>query len=211
MTWTFSGTILIEGPIASQYPDLHRECVEDADNDDPIWEQFGKATHHHADRLEVLRLATNQTAATLLGTQEYREAFGDLAYACHCLHENIKTCLAEVEGDPEELEKSDKGEMDKCRLMSATSNEFIQLILQWYGNEEQTRTLSDIQISVDGTNNDACEWTAKTLKALMKLSIQVAGLFQRLGQHEQDIRLLMEECTCGLQKLAETIVAATAS
>ena len=210
MPWTFPGT-LTEGPIANQYPDLHRECVEDADNDDPVWEQFGKATHHHADRLEVLCVAANQTAATLLGTQEYREAFGDLAYACHCLHENIKTCLAEVEGDPEELGKSDMTEIDKCRLMAATSNEFIQLVLRWYGNEEQTRALSDIQVSVDGTDNDACEWIANTLESLMKLSLQVVALFGRLQQHEQDKRVLMEGCTCGLQKLAETIVAATAS
>ncbi len=37
MTWTFEGK-LIEGPIASQYPDLHQRCVEDPDDDDPIWE-----------------------------------------------------------------------------------------------------------------------------------------------------------------------------
>ena len=208
MTWTFSGS-LMEGPVASQYPDLHRECVENPDDDDPVWEQFGKATHHHAKRLEALRTATNQTAAALLGTQEYRETFGDLAYAIHCLRGNIRACLADLDSDPEELEKADRNEIDKMLMMSSTCDESIQLMLQWYGNEKQPCALSDIQVSVDSTSSEACEWIAKTLESLMKLALQVIRLFGILQQHEQDMRVLMEQCTSGLQSIAETIVAAT--
>lgn len=206
MTWTFEGK-LIEGPIASQYPDLHQKCVEDPDDDDPIWEQFGKATHRHADLLEALRTVTNQTAAAVLGNQEHCEAFGDLAYAVYCLGTNIDANLNELEGDPDEKKDADAKELENVRTMGRTCEQFVELVLRRYGNKERDDSLRDITVMVDDGGD--CQWVVETLTCLTKLSLQVVALFGRLKEHERVINELATQCASGLERLAATILAAT--
>lgn len=200
MPWTFEGK-LIEGPIANQYPNLCQSCVDDTSDDDAIWEQFGKATAEHANLLEELRTASNDQVPTLLESQEYRAAFGDLGYAAHCLSESIRANLEELRADPEEMKLADPVEVEKVRVMGETSQRFVQLILQQYG---ETGTLQEIEVVVDDAN-----WVEKMIECLIDLSLQVTAMFGRLKEHEREIIEIASECVNKLEMLASQIVAAT--
>jgi hypothetical protein len=200
MPWTFEGK-LIEGPIAYQYPNLSQSCVADTSEDDAIWEQLGKATAEHANLLEELRTASNDQVPTLLERQEYRAAFGDLGYAAHCLSESIRANLKELHADPEEMKMADPVEVGKVRVMGETSQRFVQLVLQRYGEKD---TLQEIEVVVEEGN-----WAEKMIECLTDLTLQVTAMFGRLKEHEREINELASECVNKLERLASQIVAAT--
>jgi len=189
MVWIFLGN-LKQGPVASQYPDLHRTCVEDVDDDDPIWEQLGKAANEHADHLETLRTVSADTVTALLRSSVYQGAFGDLAYAVHCIGANIGGCF-DGDDNADEMSKADRAEVARIRKMQCNCSTFVSLVQERFSKEEN--------------GEDVCDWVTSVIRCITQISLQVIGLFDRLREHNRGMVDGMEKLTSSSVALAEAL------
>jgi len=189
MVWTFSGN-LKQGPLASQYPNLHRTCVEDVDDDDPIWEQFNKAANEHSHPLETLRTASADTATRLLRSSVYQGAFGDLAYAVHCIGANIAGCF-DGDANADEMRQADQAEVAKVREMQRDCSTFVSLVQERFNKEEN--------------GEDVRDWVTSVIQCITRISLQVIGLFNRLREHNQGMVDGMKKLTSSSVALAEAL------
>ena len=188
MVWAFSGN-LKQGTVTSQYPNLHQTCVNEANNDDPVWEQFAKATNEHADRIETLRTASAHAATALLRSSIYQQAFGDLVYAVHCIEANIAVCLDGA--SDEDMNLADEQEVAKIRELQRNCSTFVELVTERFNKEENGRGVED--------------WVKTTICGLTQIALQVVAMFSRLSQHDQEMGKLMRQCTASFKSLAETL------
>ena len=96
---------------------------------------------------------------------------------------------------------ADPVEVEKVRVMGETSQRFVKLVLQQYGEED---TQLEVEVVVEEGN-----WVEKMIECLTDLSLQVTAMFGRLKEHEREINELASECVNKLEMLASQIMAAT--